>query len=110
MEAANLLGRVVGEVIWVDVDERPTRNIRYLRVRVWVNPEQPLVSGFHLKCPDGSRRLIVCSMNEFVSFVVHVGGSDKPFLNVICWRWRPWLWWIVIYVTWEILNAAILED
>ncbi|KAF7150605.1 hypothetical protein RHSIM_Rhsim02G0226500 [Rhododendron simsii] len=60
VEAATLLGRAVGEVVRVDVDERPTRNIRYVRVRVWIDPEKPLVSGFYLRCADGSRRWIAC--------------------------------------------------
>lgn len=59
-EEATLLGRAIGEVVHVDVDERPMRNIKYVRVRVWIDPEKPLVSGFYLHCVDGSRRWITC--------------------------------------------------
>ncbi|KAI8003805.1 hypothetical protein LOK49_LG08G00095 [Camellia lanceoleosa] len=48
-EAGVSLGRAVGDVVKVDIDSFMPRNIRFLRLRVWVSLVNLLISGFFLK-------------------------------------------------------------
>ncbi|KAI8023918.1 hypothetical protein LOK49_LG03G00614 [Camellia lanceoleosa] len=59
-EAGVRLGRAIGEVVKVDIDSLMPRNIRFLRLRVWVSLDKPLISGFFLKFPDGQQYWISC--------------------------------------------------
>ena len=40
------LGEALGEDIDVDATDSFPRNLRYLRIRVWIAAHQPLLSGF----------------------------------------------------------------
>ncbi|GMQ06130.1 hypothetical protein CsSME_00050837 [Camellia sinensis var. sinensis] len=59
-EAGVRLRRAVGEVVKVDNDSLMPRNIRFLRLRVWVFLDKPLISGFFLKFRNGQQHWISC--------------------------------------------------
>ncbi|KAI7996137.1 hypothetical protein LOK49_LG10G02396 [Camellia lanceoleosa] len=59
-EAGVRLGRTVGEVVKVDIDSLMPRNICFLRLRVWVSLDKPLISGFFLKFRNGQQHWISC--------------------------------------------------
>ncbi|KAI7998068.1 Uncharacterized protein LOK49_LG10G02488 [Camellia lanceoleosa] len=59
-EAGIRLGCTVGEVVKVDIDSLMPRNIHFLRLRVWVSLDKPLISGFFLKFRDGHQHWISC--------------------------------------------------
>ncbi|CAL5361495.1 unnamed protein product [Camellia sinensis] len=59
-EAGFCLGKAIGEVLQADVDPLFPRNIRYLRIKVWIYLEAPLISGFFLKFQDGTHHWIEC--------------------------------------------------
>ncbi|CAL5420923.1 unnamed protein product [Camellia sinensis] len=59
-EAGFSLGRAVGDVVKVDMDSLMPRNIRFLRIRVWVFLDKPLCSGFFLKLRDGHQHWVRC--------------------------------------------------
>ncbi|KAI8004367.1 Uncharacterized protein LOK49_LG08G00945 [Camellia lanceoleosa] len=59
-EAGVCLGRAVGDVVKVDIDSLMPRNIQFLRLRVWVSLDKPLISGFFLKFRDSQQHWISC--------------------------------------------------
>ncbi|KAI8025733.1 hypothetical protein LOK49_LG02G00335 [Camellia lanceoleosa] len=59
-EAGFSLGRAVGEVVKVDIDSLMPRNIWFLRLKVWVSLDRPVISGFFLKFRDGQQHWISC--------------------------------------------------
>lgn len=50
----------MGIVERVDWEDRIPRNIRFMRVRLRVNPWMPVITGFTLKLDDGSETWIQC--------------------------------------------------
>ncbi|KAH7833120.1 hypothetical protein Vadar_003276 [Vaccinium darrowii] len=50
-DAGRRLGRLIGDVLEVDVHEGISRNIRFLRVRVRIDLDQPIISGISLSRP-----------------------------------------------------------
>ncbi|OMO99624.1 Endonuclease/exonuclease/phosphatase [Corchorus olitorius] len=52
-DAAKKIAKAAGEVIKVDWEDTPTRNIRFMRVRVVVNPWKPLMPGCLITRDDG---------------------------------------------------------
>ncbi|XP_028120845.1 uncharacterized protein LOC114318182 [Camellia sinensis] len=59
-EAGFSLERAVGDVVKEDMDSLMPRNIRFLRIRVWVFLDKPLRSGFFLKLHDGHQHWVRC--------------------------------------------------
>lgn len=59
-ELAEKMGMLMGIVERVDWEDRIPRNIRFMRVRVQVNPWMPVITGFTLKLDDGSKTCIQC--------------------------------------------------
>ncbi|KAI8017637.1 Uncharacterized protein LOK49_LG04G03106 [Camellia lanceoleosa] len=87
-EAGFCLGKAIGEVLQVDVDSLFPRNIRYLRIKVWINFEAPLLSGFFLKFQDGTQHWIACQYEHLCRFCRkcgRIGHTDRqcatPFLE-----------------------------
>ncbi|KAI7995772.1 Uncharacterized protein LOK49_LG11G00670 [Camellia lanceoleosa] len=60
-EAGFRLGKAIIEVCKVDHDTLMPRNIRFLRIRVWIPIDQPLISSFFLKFRDGHHQWITYS-------------------------------------------------
>lgn len=52
---ATRLGKIVGRVIHVDDDGGNPRNIRFLKVRVNINPLLPLIAGCTVQMDDDVR-------------------------------------------------------
>ena len=46
---AEYVGAMVGPVDWVDWPNGFPRNLRFIRMRVWFNPQDPLLMGFLLR-------------------------------------------------------------
>ena len=59
-ELAEQMVQLIGFVERVDCDDHIPRNIRFLQVRVSLDPWMPLISGFILRLDDGSRTWIQC--------------------------------------------------
>uniref|UniRef100_A0A7N2R8K9 CCHC-type domain-containing protein n=1 Tax=Quercus lobata TaxID=97700 RepID=A0A7N2R8K9_QUELO len=60
IELAHFIGNLLGE--FVSIDWQPTfpRNIRFLRIRVKLDPWLPLIAGFILKRDDGQYTWVEC--------------------------------------------------
>ena len=54
------MGQIMGILERVDWEDCIPRNIRFLRVRVRVDPWMPLTAGFMLRLDDGSRTWVQC--------------------------------------------------
>lgn len=54
-ELAERMGQLMGIFEHVDWEDRMSRNIRFIRIRVHVDPWLPVVSGFMLRLDDGSK-------------------------------------------------------
>nr|POF06586.1 hypothetical protein CFP56_17320 [Quercus suber] len=54
------MGQLMGIFERVDWEDRMPRNIRFMRIRVRVDPWLPVVSGFMLRLDDGSKVWIQC--------------------------------------------------
>ncbi|KAI7993800.1 Uncharacterized protein LOK49_LG11G02620 [Camellia lanceoleosa] len=87
-EAGFCLGKAIGEVTQVDVDPLFPRNIRYLRIKVWISLETPLISGFFLKFQDGTHHWIECQYERLCRLcrkcgrIGHTDGQcATPFLE-----------------------------
>ncbi|XVF53654.1 hypothetical protein PTKIN_Ptkin05aG0116100 [Pterospermum kingtungense] len=52
-EFAERLAQVIGNAIMMDWKNITPRNLRFMGVRVWVNPEFPLITGCMLRRDDG---------------------------------------------------------
>ncbi|KAI8010504.1 hypothetical protein LOK49_LG06G02451 [Camellia lanceoleosa] len=85
-EAGFCLGKAIGEVSHVDVDPHLPRNIRYLRIEVWICLEALLISGFLLKFPDGNHHWIeyqyerLCRLCRKCGKIAHTDGQcATPF-------------------------------
>lgn len=59
-ELAERMGQMIGAFEKIDWDERLPRNIRFMRIKVRLNPWMPVVSGFVLRLDDGTRTCIQC--------------------------------------------------
>ncbi|XP_075674986.1 uncharacterized protein At4g02000-like [Castanea sativa] len=59
-EFAEKLGQIMGIFERVDVKDKLRMNIRFMRLRVPVDPWSPLLTGFMLKLDDGVRVSIQC--------------------------------------------------
>ena len=54
------LPAMIGPVEWVDWPIGIPRNLRFLRVKVWINPLEPLFMGFSLKMDDDTHVWLQC--------------------------------------------------
>ena len=59
-ELAERMGQMIGAFEKIDWEERLPRNIRFMRIKVRLNPWLPIVSGFMLHLDDGTRTWIQC--------------------------------------------------
>lgn len=59
-EIAERMGQMIGAFEKIDWEERLPRNIRYMRIKVRLNPWMPVISGFMLRLDDGTRTWIQC--------------------------------------------------
>ena len=59
-DLAEHMGQIMGILERVDWEDYIPRNIRFLRVRVRVDPWMPLTAGFMLRLDDGSRTWVQC--------------------------------------------------
>ena len=60
LELAERMGQMIGPVEKVDWEDRLPRNIRFMRLKVRLNPWMPVVSGFMLRLDDGTQTWIQC--------------------------------------------------
>ncbi|KAF7801724.1 reverse transcriptase [Senna tora] len=63
---AEHVGEFVGEVVQVDFSYQGFRNLRYLRVRVNIDPSKPLLMGFYVLLDNGraNRRMVQHAVDE----------------------------------------------
>ncbi|KAL0009102.1 hypothetical protein SO802_010604 [Lithocarpus litseifolius] len=54
------MGQLVGIVERVDWEDKIPRNIRFIRVKVRINPWLLVIAGFMLRLDDGARIWIQC--------------------------------------------------
>ena len=54
------MGQIMGVLERVDWEDCIPRNIRFMRIRVQVDPWMPLTAGFMLRLDDGSRTWVQC--------------------------------------------------
>ncbi|KAI8012263.1 hypothetical protein LOK49_LG06G02419 [Camellia lanceoleosa] len=80
-EAGVHLGRAVGDVVKVDIDSLMPRNIRFLRLRVWVPLDKPLISGFFLKFRDGQQHWISCRYERVCKISRNCGRIGHTLTN-----------------------------
>ena len=59
-ELAERMGQMIGSFEKIDWDDRLPRNIRYMRIKVRLNPFMPIVSGFMHHLDNGTRTWIQC--------------------------------------------------
>nr|POE48964.1 uncharacterized protein CFP56_49428 [Quercus suber] len=59
-ELAEEMGQMMGILERVDWEDRVPRNIRFMRIKVRIDPRLPVFSGFMLRLDDGSRVWIQC--------------------------------------------------
>ena len=59
-ELAKRMGQMIGSFEKIDWDDRLPRNIRYMRIKVRLNPFMPIVSGFMHHLDNGTRTWIQC--------------------------------------------------
>ena len=57
-ELAERMGQMIGSFEKIDWDDRLLRNIRYMRIKVRLNPFMPIVSGFMHHLDNGTRTWI----------------------------------------------------
>ncbi|OMP07301.1 hypothetical protein COLO4_07457 [Corchorus olitorius] len=50
---ARKFGNVAGRFVMADWEGDPTSNVRFMRIRVWINPHKPLIAGAFYKRDDG---------------------------------------------------------
>ncbi|OMP03520.1 hypothetical protein COLO4_10358 [Corchorus olitorius] len=78
---AEKLARTAGEIIEIDwVDQRP-RNITFLRVRIALDPRQPLASGCTLEKDDGMMQWVDFSYEKINKLYLSCGmlGHTHPY-------------------------------
>ena len=54
-ELAKRMGQMIGAFKKIDWEERLSRNIRFMRIKVRLNPWLPVISGFMIQLDDGTR-------------------------------------------------------
>ena len=54
-ELAKRMGQMIGAFKKIDWEERLSRNIRFMRIKVCLNPWLPVISGFMIQLDDGTR-------------------------------------------------------
>ncbi|OMO58846.1 hypothetical protein CCACVL1_25317 [Corchorus capsularis] len=71
---------LAGEVIELDWMNVLPRNIRYMRVRIWIDPHKPLVSGTMLQMDDGRLTKITFSYERVCKICLNCGiiGHTTP--------------------------------
>lgn len=57
---AERMGQMIGAVEKIDWDDSLPRNIRFMRIKVRLNPWMPVVSGFMLWLDIGTRTWVQC--------------------------------------------------
>ncbi|OMO73972.1 hypothetical protein COLO4_26770 [Corchorus olitorius] len=70
---AETMAQVAGEVIRLDWDDSPTRNIRYMRVRIAVDPRKPLAAGCTLEMDNGYTMRIPFSYKKVTKLCLSCG-------------------------------------
>ncbi|OMO84704.1 hypothetical protein COLO4_21887 [Corchorus olitorius] len=71
--SARKFGSIAGRFEGVDWPRRITRNIRFLRARVWVNPNKPLIAGSFYRRDDGVRDWVDFKYERLHRLCVHCG-------------------------------------
>ena len=59
-ELAERMGHMIGSFEKIDWEDRLLRNIRFLRIKVRLNPWMPVVSGFMLRLDDATETWVQC--------------------------------------------------
>ncbi|OMO50603.1 Endonuclease/exonuclease/phosphatase [Corchorus olitorius] len=77
---AQRMASLAGEVIDIDWMNVIPRNIRYMRVRIWIDPHKPLVSGTMLQMDDGRLTKITFSYERVCKICLKCGiiGHTTP--------------------------------
>ena len=60
LELAERMGKIMGIFVEVDWEDQIPRNIRFMRIRVQIDPWMPLTASFMLQMDDGSRTWLQC--------------------------------------------------
>ena len=68
-ELVESMGQMIGIVKKVDWEDQLPINIRFMRVRVRMDPWMPVLTGFILTLDDGSRIWVNTGMKECISYV-----------------------------------------
>ncbi|OMO86897.1 hypothetical protein COLO4_20867 [Corchorus olitorius] len=81
--AVGKLARTAGEVIRIDWRHQRPRNIRFLRVRIALDPRQPLAAGCTLEMDDGTVRWINFSYEKVNKLCLSCGmlGHTHPYCS-----------------------------
>ena len=59
-ELAERMRKIMGIFVKVDWEDQIRRNIRFMRIRVQIDPWMPLTASFMLQMDDGSRTWLQC--------------------------------------------------
>ncbi|OMO85769.1 Zinc knuckle CX2CX4HX4C [Corchorus olitorius] len=80
---AEKLARTAGEIIKIDWVHRRPRNIRFLRVRIALDPRQPLASGCTLERDDGTVHWVDFSYEQINKLCLSCGmlGHTHPYCS-----------------------------
>ena len=83
-ELAERMGQIMGILERVDWEDSIPRNIRFLRVRVRIDPWMPLMAGFMLNLDDGTRTWVQCRYERVHKLCTHCGliGHMRGQCNV----------------------------
>ena len=77
------MGHLIGYVEKVDWEDYIPRNIRFMQVRVHLDPWMPIISRFILRLDDGSRTWIQCRYEKVHKLCTRCGliGHTKGQCN-----------------------------
>ncbi|OMO55535.1 hypothetical protein COLO4_35935 [Corchorus olitorius] len=80
---AEKLARTAGEVIRIDWRNQRPRNIRFLRVRIALDPRQPLAAGCTLEKDDGTVQWVPFSYEKINKLCLSCGmlGHTHPYCS-----------------------------
>ena len=70
---AKRMGQLMGIVERVDWEDRIPRNVRFMRVKVRIDPWVPMIAGFMLRLDDGARVWLQCRYERVYKLCTRCG-------------------------------------
>ena len=67
------MGQMIGSFEKIDWEDRLPRNIRFIRIKVRLNPWMPVVSKFMLHLDDGTETWVQCRYERVHKFCTKCG-------------------------------------